>query len=149
MPESIALAADHAGFELKEHLKEMLVQEGHTVRDLGTGNSESVDYPDFASALCKGINGSWDRGILVCGTGIGMSIRANRYPGVRAANCGGLVAARLARAHNDANVLTLGSRMVAPQLAELIVEEFLTTPFEGGRHQRRVDKLDAPVRTGT
>ncbi|HPR62757.1 MAG TPA: ribose 5-phosphate isomerase B [Thermoanaerobaculia bacterium] len=145
MAESIALAADHAGASLKDYLADLLRNKGYSVKDLGTDGAESVDYPDYASALAEGISrGRWNRGILVCGTGIGMSIRANRYPGVRAANCNDLYMVRLARQHNDANVLTLGARIVAAALAEEITELFLSTEFSGGRHARRVEKLDAP-----
>ena len=140
----IAVGADHAGFPLKEHLRSFLESHGHEVKDFGTRSEESTDYPDYArlvGAMVAG--GEADRGLLVCGTGIGMAITANKVSGVRAANCFDPYACRLARAHNDANVLTLPGRMVAAELAEEIVRVFLSTSFEGGRHQRRVDKIHA------
>ncbi len=139
----IAIGADHAGFDLKEHLGEVLTQAGHQVENLGTFDRESTDYPDWASRVAEAVaSGRAERGLLVCGTGVGMAMAANRRRGVRAVPANDLFTVRLARAHNDANVLTLGARIVAPQLAEALLESFLTTPFDGGRHQRRVDKLD-------
>lgn len=139
----IAVGADHAGLELKRHLVGVLIAAGHDVDDLGTSNSESTDYPDWAARVAESVaSRTAERGLLVCGTGVGMAIAANRRRGVRAANCNDLFTARLARAHNDANVLTLGARIVAPALAEAVLEVFLATLFEGGRHQRRVDLLD-------
>jgi ribose 5-phosphate isomerase B len=139
----IALGADHAGFDLKEHLRGVLAAAGHDVADLGTRSRESTDYPDFAHAVAAEVAaGRAERGVLVCGTGVGMAMAANRHKGVRAAACGDLFTARLARAHNDANVLTLGARIVAPPLAEAILEVFLAAEFEGGRHERRVGKMD-------
>ena len=143
----IAIGADHAGFVLKDQLGSLLADAGHEVRDLGTHSAESVDYPDYAEAVARAVaEGSAERGILVCGTGIGMAIGANRIRGVRAAACIDLFSARLCRQHNDANVLTLGSRIVALPLAEAILEVFLATSFEGGRHARRVAKLDGESR---
>ena len=139
----IAIGADHAGVILKEHLRARLAEAGHELRDFGAHSAESVDYPDYAALVAGAVaGGSAERGILVCGSGIGMAIAANRVRGVRAAACVDLYSARLCRQHNDANVLALGSRIVAPPLAEALAEVFLTTTFEGGRHARRVAKLD-------
>ena len=139
----IAIGADHAGWILKDHLRARLIEAGHEVRDFGARSAESVDYPDYAALVARAVaDGDAERGILVCGSGIGMAIAANRRRGVRAAACVELYSARLSRQHNDANVLALGSRIVAPPLAEAIVDLFLATPFEGGRHARRVAKLD-------
>jgi len=140
----IALGADHAGFELKDHLARVLTDEGHEPHDHGTRSSESVDYPDFAAAVAQAVRGGdADLGILVCGTGIGVAIAANKVDGIRAATCNDLFTARMARAHNDANVLTLGARVVGVGVAEEIVRSFLSTQFEGGRHGRRLLKLHA------
>ncbi|HZS82601.1 MAG TPA: ribose 5-phosphate isomerase B [Stellaceae bacterium] len=140
--DTVALAADHAGYELKATLAAILRERGLTVLDLGTTSRESVDYPDFAAALAKALKaGRATRGILACGSGIGMSIAANRHPGIRAALCHDGLTARLARQHNDANVLVLGGRLIGIETARDCVETFLTTPFEGGRHARRVAKL--------
>jgi ribose 5-phosphate isomerase B len=139
----IAVGADHAGFELKERLRERLAAAGHEVEDCGTDSRASTDYPDYASRVAEAVaGGSAERGLLVCGSGVGMAIGANRHRGVRAVNCIEPYTVRLARAHNDANVLALGARVVAPQLAEEILDVFLTAPFEGGRHELRVAKLD-------
>jgi ribose 5-phosphate isomerase B len=139
----IALGADHAGFELKQHLKERLAERGLEVFDCGTHGTASTDYPDWAAAVAARVaDGAADRGLLVCGSGVGMAIGANRFRRVRAVAASDLYTARLARAHNDANVLALGARIVAPALAEAILDVFLTTPFDGGRHVRRVEKLD-------
>ncbi len=141
-PETIAIAADHAGYELKCALKRHLIAEGFDVLDLGTDNTDSVDYPDLAEVLAQAItDGRTARGVLLCGSGIGMSIAANRFSGVRAALVRDEEAARLARRHNDANVLVLGARLIEPGVAENCLDAFLTTSFEGGRHQRRVRKL--------
>jgi ribose 5-phosphate isomerase B len=138
----IALGADHAGYLLKDRLREALERWGHTVSDLGTNSADSVDYPDFARRVGTAVAaGEADRGVLVCGTGIGMAISANKVHGVRAACCNNQFNARLARAHNDANVFTVGAREVAPEHAEAILEVFLATEFEGGRHQRRIVKI--------
>lgn len=139
----IVLAADHAGFDLKEHLETVLRHQGHEVADLGTHDRQSTDYPDFAARVAETVaGGGADRGLLVCGTGTGMAMAANRHRGVRAVASGDLATVRLARSHNDANVLALGARLVAAPLAEELLSAFLSTPFEGGRHQRRVAKLD-------
>lgn len=138
----IAVGADHAGFELKQRLARNLVRHGHEVLDLGTHDTQSVDYPDFAGAVaCAVSEGRAERGLLVCGTGIGMSMRANREPAVRAAKCNDPFEARMARAHNDANVLCLGARVIDASVADELLDIFLATPFEGGRHAARVAKL--------
>jgi ribose 5-phosphate isomerase B len=138
----IAIGADHAGYELKEQLLRMLREEGLEVEDVGTFSTDSVDYPDFAAAVGrKVVSGEAERGVLVCGTGIGVAIAANKLDGVRAASCHDHFTARMARAHNDANVVTVGARVVGVGVAEEIVRTFLATPFEGGRHGRRVDKI--------
>jgi ribose 5-phosphate isomerase B len=140
--ETIAIAADHAGFDLKSVLVEELRKAGHGVIDLGTNSTDSVDYPDFADAVAQAIKaGQAARGVLVCGTGIGISIAANRHKGVRAALCRDSTDARLAREHNDANVLVLGGRTTGIEAARDCLKSFLSTPFAGGRHQRRVGKM--------
>jgi ribose 5-phosphate isomerase B len=140
----IAIGADHAGFRLKEDLKALLGRRGHDVEDLGTGGDVSVDYPDFAVRVARAVaEGRAERGLLVCGTGIGMSMTANKVPGVRAAVCTDDFTARMARAHNDANVLCLGARVLGTGVAESALEAFLATAFEGGRHERRVEKIRA------
>lgn len=142
---AVLLAADHAGFELKQDLAQHLTDLGYEAVDLGTDSSDSVDYPDFAHRLAQAIErGEGERGILVCGAGIGMSIAANRHTGVRAANCVDERMAALAREHNDANVLCLGSRLLDADQAKKIVWTFLETPFGGGRHERRVGKIESP-----
>ena len=139
---TIAIGADHAGFALKQWLKERLGESGHVVVDVGTDSAESVDYPDFAHAVSDAIvTGRAARGVVICGTGIGVSIAANRNPGVRAALCQNVDAARLAREHNDANVLALGARLLDRDNAAACVDVFLTTAYEGGRHDRRLAKL--------
>lgn len=141
---NVALGSDHAGFPLKEDLAGWLrTLEGVAVLDLGTGSLESVDYPDFAGAVCRALlEGRAERGILVCNTGIGMSIAANRHRGIRAALCLFPEMARYARRHNDANVLVLGGGLTAPFLARETAGVFLREPFEGGRHSRRIGRLD-------
>ncbi len=140
--ESIAIAADHAGVALKAVLIELLGELGCRALDLGTDGAESVDYPDFADALAAALkDGRASRGVLVCGTGIGISIAANRHPHVRAAVCRDTTDARLSRQHNDANVLALGARTTGVETAGDCLRVFLDTAFEGGRHQRRVDKM--------
>jgi ribose 5-phosphate isomerase B len=138
-----ALASDHAGFELKETVEQWLRARGLDVTDLGPHDAARTDYPDWGRALGAAVaRGDYDRGVLVCGSGVGISIAANRYPGVRCALCADPYTARMSRAHNDANVLALGARVVGPGLAEEILEAFVATPFEGGRHAERVAKLD-------
>ncbi len=138
----IALASDHAGFAYKERLRQLLQEAGHQVQDHGAYSEESSDYPDFAVSAAQAVaRGEADYGILICGTGIGVSIVANKIAGVRAANCCTEEMARLSRQHNDANVLTVGARLLPFEQVWRIVEVFLTTPFEGGRHARRVEKI--------
>lgn len=142
--QTIALASDHAGFDLKELLKQDLEAAGHAVVDLGTASTASVDYPDFGTAMARAIrDGTVQRGVLVCGTGIGISIAANREPAVRAAVVHDATSARLARQHNDANVMALGARLVGTEVARDCLRVFLETSFEGGRHAGRVAKLSA------
>jgi ribose 5-phosphate isomerase B len=139
----VAIASDHAGFKLKEQLKSALEELGFDFEDLGAIDESSCDYPDFAHAVATGVvSGRYRYGVLVCGTGIGMSCAANRHRGVRAALCTESYAARMSREHNDANVLCMGSRIVGPGVAADILRTFLQTRFEGGRHGRRVDKID-------
>ena len=141
----IAFGADHAGFELKALLARRAAELGHEVLDLGASSTASVDYPDFGFAVGEAVaSGKAERGVVVCGTGIGISIAANRVRGARAGVATDLFSAQLMREHNDANVLGLGARVTAAPLAMAILESFLATPFAGGRHQKRVDKLDAP-----
>jgi ribose 5-phosphate isomerase B len=138
----IAIGADHAGFRVKELVKQYVSGQGYSVEDLGTHSEESVDYPDFARAVAERVAaGRAATGILVCGTGIGMAMTANKVPGIRAAVAHDKHTAHLAREHNDANVLTFGARVVSEDTALEIVREFLSTAFAGGRHQRRVDKI--------
>jgi len=144
-PESevIAVAADHAGFPLKQSLAGELQASGYRVLDLGTNNSDSVDYPEYGARMALALlEGRAARGVLICGTGIGVSIAANRHRGIRAAVCHNVETARLARAHNDANVLVLGGRIVDEVTAKSCLRTFLDTKFEGGRHERRVSMLD-------
>ncbi|RQD76745.1 MAG: ribose 5-phosphate isomerase B [Candidatus Syntrophonatronum acetioxidans] len=139
----IVLTSDHGGYALKERIKEFLEEEGIAYEDLGTFDTGSVDYPDFALKAAEGIkSGRFQRGIIVCGTGLGVSMAANKVPGIRAALCGDCFSARAAREHNDANILTLGERVTGPGLALEIVKVFLRSSFQGGRHQRRIDKIE-------
>jgi ribose 5-phosphate isomerase B len=140
----IALGADHAGFPLKEDLKDFLAAEGYDVVDFGTDSTDPVDYPAFCAAAARAVAaGEADRGIVMGGTGQGEQIVANKIHGVRAALGHELYVARLSRAHNDANVLGLGARVIAPELAREIVRIWLATPFDGGRHQRRIEQIAA------
>ncbi len=142
--ETIAVAADHAGYELKTVLKDELIRMGYEVVDLGTQGPASVDYPDFGAAAARAIaEGRVQRAVIVCGSGIGISIAANRNPAARAALCHDAATARLARQHNDANILALGARTTGVETAKDCLRVFLTTPFEGGRHSGRVAKLGA------
>ena len=138
----VIIASDHAGLELRRELVSALQELRVEVDDVGPTTNASVDYPDFARTVCKAVAaGQYQYGVLVCGTGIGMSITANKYRGIRAALCTSEFEARMTRAHNDANVLCLGQRVVGAGLARSIVEAFVATPFEGGRHQKRLDKI--------
>lgn len=140
----IALGSDHAGYELKAHLVSRLADQGHDVIDLGTDSTESVDYPEFCAAVGRSVvAGDADWGIVMGGSGQGEQLAANKVRGVRAALCNCLYTARMARAHNDANVLSIGARVVGLSIAEEIVDIFGSTEFEGGRHQRRVDQVMA------
>ena len=140
----IAIGADHAGYDLKQHFVELLHRQGHDVDDLGTTSTDSVDYPPFCAAVGRAVrNGHADFGVVLGGSGQGEQLAANKVRGVRAALCNDLYTARMARAHNDANVLSIGARVVGVGLAEEILDTFLTTPFEGGRHERRVQQLMA------
>jgi ribose 5-phosphate isomerase B len=140
----IAVGADHAGFALKEDLCKRLRAAGHEVVDHGTTSDQSVDYPEYAASVARDVvEGRADRGILVCSTGVGMSIAANKVEGVRAALVVNPEAARLTRSHNDANIMTLGAKFTAPDEAAEFAKVFLETPFDGGRHQRRIDKVRA------
>jgi ribose 5-phosphate isomerase B len=139
---AIAVASDHAGFDLKEILKRDLQEAGHEVLDLGTNSTQSVDYPDFGAAMADAVaSGKAERGVLVCGTGIGISIAANRNAKVRAALVHDVTSARLAREHNDANVVAFGQRVIGTEPAREALKVFLSTKFEGGRHAARVAKL--------
>lgn len=139
---AIVIGSDHAGYSLKQVLAAHLKDKGWEVVDVGTHGPESVDYPDFGAAVAKALkDGAGRTGIVVCGTGIGISIAANRHEWVRAALCHDTTSARLCRQHNDANVLALGARLIGEEVAKDCVDVFLATDFEGGRHQRRVDKL--------
>lgn len=138
----IIIGSDHGGFSLKEHLKQYLVAKGHEVEDYGTTNEESVDYPDYAQKVGEAVAaGKAEQGILVCGTGIGMSIAANKVKGVRAALCDNCYSAQKAREHNNANVMCLGERVLGRGFAEQIVDTYLATDFLGGRHAKRVEKI--------
>lgn len=140
----IALGADHAGVTLKAEIRRMLDERGIAYTDFGTDSADSVDYPDFADKVARAVaRGDYDRGLLFCGSGIGMAIAANKVPGIRAAPVVDEVSTQLSREHNDANVLALGERLTPPDLARRLVNVFLDTPFSGGRHQRRVDKISA------
>jgi ribose 5-phosphate isomerase B len=145
----IAIGADHAGFVLKEHIRQKLQAEGHEVIDFGTSSQESTDYPDYALQVSRQVaQERADRGILVCATGIGMSIAANKVDGVRAAAVTSSEAARLTREHNDANVLALGAKLVDETQSDELVDVFLNTEFSGGRHARRVAKIARIERMG-
>ena len=142
---TVFLASDHAGFDMKATIKAYLVERGTDVEDVGPDNKTSVDYPDYGAVLAGSMKKDKSAfGIAICGSGIGISIAVNRYPWMRAALVSDITAARLCREHNDANVLALGERLVGIQIALDCVDAFLATPFEGGRHQRRVTKLSRP-----
>ncbi|MCM8778246.1 MAG: ribose 5-phosphate isomerase B [Candidatus Omnitrophica bacterium] len=139
----IALGSDHAGFKLKEALKNFLLGKGYRVKDFGTFSQERCDYPDFGYKVAKAVaSGKFERGILICATGIGQSIVANRFPGVRAALCYNLKSAKLSREHNDANVITLGARFMNEEKAKRAILLWLNTEFQGGRHLRRIKKIE-------
>lgn len=138
----MAVGSDHAGYRLKERLKAELLDMGYTVLDYGTGSEESCDYPDFAVPVAEAVaSGEASRGVLVCGTGAGMAMVANKIPGVRAAACNEAYTAEYCRLHNDANVLTMGARVLEPDEAVKILRKFMETDFEGDRHSRRVGKI--------
>jgi ribose 5-phosphate isomerase B len=138
----IALSADHAGYALKDELVAWLREQGHEIEDLGTNGTESVDYPEYGAKLARVVgSGGAERGIAVCGSGIGIAVAINRDPRCRCAHVSEPLSAELARTHNDANVLALGARLVGPDMAKACVSAFLSSDFAGGRHQRRVDQL--------
>lgn len=140
----IAIGSDHAGFELKEKLRAVLEKHGHEVTDEGTRSTESVDYPDYAQKVAHDVTGGRAQyGVLVCGSGIGMAIAANKVPGVRAVNANTEIEAQLSREHNNANIVTVGARLLDEAQAEVIVKKFLATQFAGGRHEQRVEKIAA------
>ena len=147
----IALASDHGGFDLKESVIAHLLNTGWEVDDLGPHTGDSVDYPDYGIKLAEAVaEKKVERGIVICGTGIGMSIVVNRYPGIRGTLCSDVFTAKLCREHNDSNILIMGGRLIGKGLAAEIVNTWLNTPFEGGRHQRRLDKInqiDASLKT--
>jgi len=139
----IIIGCDHAGFPLKTQIKVLLENMGHTVEDAGCQSEDSVDYPVYGKAVATAVaKGNFARGILICGSGLGMSMIANRFTGVRAALCNDLFSAALSRRHNDANLLVMGGRLIGGDLAEEIVRTWLTTEFDGGRHQRRIAQMD-------
>jgi len=139
----VAIGSDHAGLELKIKIISLLKELGQEHVDYGTETSQSVDYPDFGEKVANDVStGKAERGILICGTGIGMSIVANKFPGIRAALCNELFSAKMSRLHNDANILVLGGRIIGEDLAKEIVRTWMTTPFEGGRHLNRLTKIN-------
>lgn len=140
----IAMACDHTALEMKREIQVLLDEMGETYHDFGTYTADSCDYPVFAARAAKAVaSGECEKGIVICGTGIGISISANKIKGVRCALCSEPYSAQLTRQHNDANLLAMGARVIGPELAKMIVKTFLTTEFEGGRHQRRVDLITA------
>ena len=140
----IALACDHSALEMKKEIKSLLDEMGETYRDFGTDTAESCDYPVFGARAAKAVaSGECEKGIVICGTGIGISLAANKVKGIRCALCSEPYSAELTSRHNDANMLALGARVIGPELAKMIVKTFLSTPFEGGRHQRRIDLIHA------
>ena len=142
MPYRISIGADHAGFELKEQVKNYLIKAGHSVNDQGTNGSDSVDYPDFAHPVAKDIeSGTSEFGVLICGSANGISMAANKHAGIRAAVCWNAEIASLARQHNNANILSLPARFISVEEAFKCIDVFFSTAFEGGRHQKRVDKI--------
>ncbi|QNB47057.1 ribose 5-phosphate isomerase B [Thermanaerosceptrum fracticalcis] len=140
----IAIGSDHGGYQLKEEIKKALLEKKYEIKDFGTHSTDSCDYPDIALPLAQAVAaGEFDKGILICGTGIGISIAANKVPGIRAALCHDTFSARASREHNDANILALGERVIGKGLALEIVDVWLASEFSGGRHQKRVDKIAA------
>lgn len=140
----IAIGSDHGGFELKNHMVKYLLEKGYAVKDFGTYSEDSVDYPDCAKPVCEAvISGEAEKGILICGTGIGISIAANKYKGIRAALCSNEYSAAMAKRHNNANILCLGGRVTGRELAYSIAEAWLDEKFEGGRHEQRIAKIHA------
>lgn len=138
----IAIGCDHGGLDLKDFIVEYLKKEGYDVKDFGIYENKSVDYPDIAKPVCESVlGGECDRGILICGTGIGMSIAANKFKGIRAAVCGDIYSAKMTKIHNNANVITMGARVIGQETAREIVNVWLTNEYEGGRHQNRLDKI--------
>lgn len=138
----IAIGCDHGGFELKEHILKHLAETGVEYKDYGTYSEDSIDYPDCAKPVCKAIqDGTATAGILICGTGIGISMAANKHKGIRAALCGDVYSAKMTKMHNDANVICLGGRVTGRELAFMIVDTWLATEFEGGRHAARIKKI--------
>lgn len=138
----IGLGADHGGFGLKEHIKKFLEEKGYEVKDYGTHTEDSVDYPDVAFRVCEAYNnGEFELGVLFCGTGIGISIAANKVPNIRCAHCTDTYSAKMAKQHNDANIIALGGRITGACLAEEIVLTYLTSEYLGGKHSRRVEKI--------
>ncbi len=144
MAKTLIVGSDHAGVALKKELSEVARELGYEIEDVGTHSTESTDYPDYAHQVASAVSRGEGLGILVCGTGVGMSMAANRHPGVRAAACGDIYSATMSRQHNDANVLCLGSRVIGSGLAAEILKAFLSSSFEGGRHERRVNKIEPP-----
>jgi len=140
----ISMGCDHGGYLLKEHIKKYLADKGHEIRDFGCNSLESCDYPQFGAAAARAVaDGSCEKGIVICTTGIGVSISANKIKGIRCALCSEPLSAEMTRRHNNANMLAMGAGMTGSNMAERIVDTFLTTEFEGGRHQRRVDGISA------
>ena len=140
----IAMGSDHGGYLLKEHVKKYLTDKGHEIVDVGCNSLESCDYPQFGAAAARAVaDGSCERGIVICTSGIGISISANKIKGIRCALCSEPLSAEMTRRHNNANMLAMGAGMTGPNMAERLVDTFLTTEFEGGRHQRRVDGIAA------
>lgn len=139
----IAMGSDHAGYNLKEEIKAYLLEKGHTVKDCGTDSTESCDYPVFGRAAAEVVREEEaERAIVICGSGIGISIATNKVPGIRCALCSEPLSAELSRKHNNANALAMGARLIGSDMAKRIVDVFLSTEFEGGRHQRRIDKIE-------
>lgn len=139
---NIAICSDHGGFELKEKIKAFVEEKGHTVKDFGCFSEASVDYPDFAFPMAEAVaGGEYDRGIAICGTGIGVSICCNKVKGIRCALCGDVLSAELTRRHNDSNVLAMGGRIIGAETAKAITKVWLDTAFDGGRHRGRIDKI--------